>query len=61
MMVRTMPLKQWEVARELRRRIKIRRDQAGVRAPHLQRVIRTHPATEGCGAPSPAFDGGQCP
>ncbi len=45
MMVKTVPLKQWEVARELRRRIKIRFDQEGVRAPHPQRVILTRPAT----------------
>ncbi len=39
MMVKTVPLKQWDVARELRRRIKTRFDQEGIRTPHPQRVI----------------------
>ncbi len=44
MMVKTVPLKQWEVARELRRRIKARFDQEGIRMPHPQRVILARPA-----------------
>jgi small-conductance mechanosensitive channel len=41
MMVKTVPLKQWDVARELRRRIKARFDQEGIRTPQPQRVILT--------------------
>ncbi len=44
MMVKTVPLKQWDVARELRRRIKARFDQEGIRTPCPQRVILTRPA-----------------
>ncbi len=36
---KTVPLKQWDVARELRRRIKTRFDQEGIRTPSPQRVI----------------------
>lgn len=36
MTVKTLPLKQWDVARELRRRIKIRFDADGVRTPSPQ-------------------------
>ncbi len=45
MMVKTVPLKQWDVARELRRRIKARFDQEGIRTPHPQRVILTRSST----------------
>lgn len=33
-MVKTLPLKQWDVAREMRRRIKLRFDRDGIEAPH---------------------------
>jgi small conductance mechanosensitive channel len=36
MRIKTIPLKQWEVGRELRRRIKIAMDRAGVRLPFPQ-------------------------
>lgn len=39
MMVKTMPLKQWEVGRELRRRIKIRFDEKGIEIPFPHRVL----------------------
>lgn len=39
MMVRTLPLKQWDVARELRRRIKHRFDSEGIEIPFPQRTI----------------------
>ena len=39
MMVRTLPLKQWTVARELRRRIKHRFDAEGIEIPFPQRTI----------------------
>jgi small conductance mechanosensitive channel len=37
--VKTAPLKQWEVGRELRRRIKIRFDKKGIRIPFPHRVL----------------------
>ncbi len=37
--VKTVPLKQWEVGRELRRRIKIRFDEKGVQIPFPHRVL----------------------
>lgn len=39
MMVKTAPLKQWEVGRELRRRIKIRFDEKGIQLPYPHRVF----------------------
>ena len=38
-MVKTVPLKQWEVGRELRRRIKNRFDEKGVQIPVPHRVL----------------------
>jgi small conductance mechanosensitive channel len=37
--IKTQPLKQWDVAREYRRRIKITFDQAGIEIPLLQQAI----------------------
>ncbi|AFZ26777.1 small-conductance mechanosensitive channel [Cylindrospermum stagnale PCC 7417] len=37
--IKTQPLKQWEVAREYRRRLKIALDQAGISMPALQQAI----------------------
>jgi small conductance mechanosensitive channel len=37
--IKTIPLKQWEVGRELRRRIKVVMDRAGVRIPYPQLQI----------------------
>jgi small-conductance mechanosensitive channel len=37
--VKTIPLKQWEVGRELRRRIKIRFDEKGIQIPFPHRVL----------------------
>ncbi|OGP80122.1 MAG: hypothetical protein A2V86_14045 [Deltaproteobacteria bacterium RBG_16_49_23] len=39
MMVKTVPLKQWDVGRELRRRIKIRFDEKGIQLPYPHRVL----------------------
>ena len=47
MMSKTLPLKQWEVARELRRRLKRRFDAEGIEIPFPQRTLH--------------WDGGQMP
>src|SRR4030043_204565 len=39
MMIKTIPLKQWEVGRELRRRIKNRFDEKGIQIPFPHRVL----------------------
>jgi small conductance mechanosensitive channel len=39
MMVKTVPLKQWDVGRELRRRIKVRFDEKGIQLPYPHRVF----------------------
>jgi len=39
MMIKTVPLKQWEVGRELRRRIKNRFDEKGIQIPFPHRVL----------------------
>jgi small conductance mechanosensitive channel len=39
MIAKTLPLKQWEVARELRRRIKYAFDQKGIEIPFPQRTL----------------------
>ena len=39
MMIKTLPLKQWEVGRELRRRIKKRFDEEGIQIPFPHRVL----------------------
>jgi len=38
-MVKTLPLKQWDVARELRRRIKTRFDRDGIDVPHASQTM----------------------
>jgi small-conductance mechanosensitive channel len=49
MLAKTHPLKQWDVARELRRRIKTRFDREGLRSPYPHRVVITRPAATGGG------------
>lgn len=39
MMAKTVPLKQWDVAREIRRRVKHRFDEEGVEIPFPQRMV----------------------
>jgi small-conductance mechanosensitive channel len=39
MLVKTAPLKQWEVGRELRRRIKNRFDEKGIQVPYPHRIL----------------------
>jgi small conductance mechanosensitive channel len=49
MMVKTVPLKQWEVGRELRRRIKNRFDEKGIQIPFPHRVLLWgEPKTDQC-------------
>jgi small conductance mechanosensitive channel len=38
-MVKTLPMEQWAVARELRQRIKARFDHEGIEIPFAQRVV----------------------
>ncbi|WP_420125414.1 mechanosensitive ion channel family protein [Longimicrobium sp.] len=38
-MAKTLPLKQWDVARELRRRIKLRFDRDGIEIPHATQTM----------------------
>lgn len=38
-MAKTLPLKQWDVARELRRRIKLRFDRDGIEIPHATQTV----------------------
>jgi small conductance mechanosensitive channel len=57
-MVKTLPLKQWDVARELRRRIKRRFDQEEIEIPFPHQKVQfegTHPAMAAAGIP---MDGG---
>jgi len=39
MMIKTVPLKQWEVGRELRRRVKNRFDEKGIQPPLPHRIL----------------------
>lgn len=56
--LKTAPLEQWAVAREMRQRIKARFDDEGIEIPHLQRMMwhRGDPGENGqpAGAPTPA-------
>jgi moderate conductance mechanosensitive channel len=38
-MVKTVPMKQWEIGRELRRRIKLRFEEKGIEIPNARRVL----------------------
>ncbi len=48
-LAKTLPLKQWEVARELRRRIKMRFDREAIQIPYPHRVVITRPSPSGSG------------
>ncbi len=48
-LAKTLPLKQWDVARELRRRIKMRFDREGIQIPYPHRVVITRPSPSGSG------------
>ena len=62
LVVQTVPLEQWKVSRELRRRLKVAFDEAGIEIPFPQRTIwlrqdaQEDPAG---GLAGPAGDGGQ--
>jgi small conductance mechanosensitive channel len=47
MLAKTLPLRQWEVARELRRRIKLRFDREGIAIPYPHHVVLTRRADAG--------------
>lgn len=51
-MVKTAPLEQWAVARELRQRIKARFDHEGIEIPFAQRVVWHREDRRGAGEPS---------
>jgi small conductance mechanosensitive channel len=48
-LAKTLPLKQWDVARELRRRIKARFDREGIQIPYPHRVVITRRSPSGSG------------
>jgi moderate conductance mechanosensitive channel len=55
-MVKTLPLKQWDVARELRRRIKLRFDREGIEIPFPHQTVQWEgvpPALAAAAAPVP--------
>jgi small conductance mechanosensitive channel len=55
MMVKTLPLKQWDVARELRRRLKLRFDAEGIETPSgKQTLVLHHPDDLNLSAAAPA-------
>ena len=49
--LKTAPMEQWAVAREMRQRIKARFDYEGIEIPHPQRVLWQHDAAAGAGVP----------
>ena len=53
MWAKTLPLKQWDVARELRRRIKIRFDREEIEIPFPQQTVTWRQADERSLAPAP--------
>jgi small conductance mechanosensitive channel len=59
-MVKTLPLKQWDVARELRRRIKLRFDREGIEIPFPHQTVQWEGAPPAMAAvASVPRDGGQ--
>ena len=59
-MVKTLPLKQWDVARELRRRIKLRFDREGIEIPFPHQTVQWEGAPPALAATaSVPRDGGQ--
>lgn len=58
-MVKTLPLKQWDVARELRRRIKQRFDQEGIEIPFPHQTVQWEGAPPAFAAAGGAAMGGE--
>lgn len=56
LVVKTRPSEQWRISRELRERIKIGFDEAGIEIPFPQQTVWTRGGAEGAGAP--AIDAG---
>jgi small conductance mechanosensitive channel len=56
LVVKTEPLKQWTVARELRRRIKERFDAEGIRVAHAANTVVMAKSAPGNGSTPPADD-----
>jgi small conductance mechanosensitive channel len=52
--IKTAPLEQWAVARELRERIKARFDEEGIEIPLPQRVVWSRPTPARAQAADPA-------
>jgi moderate conductance mechanosensitive channel len=57
--VKTVPQKQWEVGRELRRWIKRRFDAEGIQFPHRQLTLRVTPGSQEARAAASALQGDQ--
>ncbi|MES2304097.1 MAG: mechanosensitive ion channel family protein [Gemmatimonadota bacterium] len=55
-MLRTQPGMQWEVAREFRRRIKVRLDHEGIDIPYPQRMVHVKHSGPGSSAPTGGDD-----
>src|SRR5580693_6695756 len=59
---KTAPMRQWEVARELRARVKAALDAAGVAPAGPDTIVITAPSSNGASAPSaPSPNGGSAP
>jgi moderate conductance mechanosensitive channel len=62
LVVKTVPLEQWRVARELRERIKVAFDEAGIEIPHAQRSVWVRTSGPGADAGAPeAADAPEAP
>lgn len=58
-MVKTLPLKQWDVARELRRRIKLRFDREGIEIPFPHQTVQWEGAPPALAAAAARGNAGQ--
>jgi small conductance mechanosensitive channel len=55
--IKTMPLKQWEVGREFRRRIRKRFEEAGIQTPFPERIVSVRDSGGGRGGEDGARGG----